>query len=78
MTIALTPDLEQKLAQKAQELGTTPEDFVLRKLQGDWLETLSQAQPFKPQDEWERRLQQASSPAGVALSDEAVSSEGIY
>ncbi|MGI4788090.1 MAG: hypothetical protein ACRYFS_04490 [Janthinobacterium lividum] len=77
MTIALTPDLEQKLAQKAQELGTTPESFILGKLQEEFAPP-SQKQRLEPQDEWERRLRQASSPAGVALSDEAVSSEGIY
>ena len=77
MIIALTSDLEQKIAQKAQALGTTPENFVLSKLQEEFA-PIQQQQPFKPQDEWERQLQQASSPAGVALSDEAVSSEGIY
>ncbi len=78
MTISLTPDLEQKLAQKAQELSTTPEHLVLRTIQEEFSGTPRQEQPFEPQDEWERRLQQASSPAGVALSAEAVSSEGIY
>ena len=79
MTIALTPDLEQKLARKAQELGTTPESFVLSKIQQEFTETAPKRQPpFEPQDEWERRLQQASSPSGVALSNEAVSSEEIY
>ena len=78
MTIALTPDLEQKLAQKAQELGTTPEDFVLSKIQEEFAGTTQRTQPFEPQDEWEQHLQQASSPAGVALTDYAASSEGIY
>jgi hypothetical protein len=32
----------------------------------------------EPRDEWERRLRQAASDCGVSLSDEAVSSEGIY
>jgi hypothetical protein len=32
----------------------------------------------EPQDEWQRRLRQAASDCGVSLSDEAVSSEGIY
>lgn len=78
MTISLTPDLEQKLAQKAQELGTTPEHLVLSKIQEEFAGTTPRTQPFEPQDEWEQRLQQASSPTGVALSDYAVSSEGIY
>jgi hypothetical protein len=78
MTISLTPDLEQKLAQKAQELGTTPESFILSKLREECAGMPSQAQSFEPQDEWEQKLQQATSPVGIALSDHAVSSEGIY
>ena len=76
MTIAFTHELEQKLARKAQELGTTPEHLVLKTIQDEFAET--SPQPFEPQDEWERRLQQASSPAGVAVSDYAVRSAGIY
>jgi len=41
-------------------------------------EPKQQALPFEPQDGWERRLAAASSPCGVSLSNEAVSSEGIY
>ena len=32
----------------------------------------------EPQNEWQRRLRQAASDCGVSLSNEAVSSEGIY
>lgn len=78
MTIALTPDLEQKLARKAQELGTTPEHLVLRAIQEEFAGTPPQAQPFKPQDDWERRLLDIGIACGVSLSNEAVSSEGLH
>jgi hypothetical protein len=32
----------------------------------------------EPQGEWQRRLRQAASDCGVSLSNEAVSSEGMY
>ena len=78
MTIALTPDLEQKLARKAQELGTTPEHLVLRKIQEEFAGTTQRTQPFEPQDEWERRLLGIGIACNVSLSNEAVSSEGLY
>ncbi len=81
-TITLTPDIEQGVTQRAQELGTTPEHLVLEKLRAEFApaaaEREQQTRPFEPQDEWERRLLAASSPCGVSLSNEAVSSEGIY
>jgi hypothetical protein len=33
---------------------------------------------LQPRDEWERRLLSAASDCGVALSNEALSSEGLY
>jgi hypothetical protein len=82
LTITLTPDIEQEVSKRAQELGTTPERLILDKLhdefavvnpageQGTW--------PFEPQDEWERRLLNIGKNYGVSLSNEAVSSEGLY
>lgn len=78
MTISLTPELEQKIAQKAQELGKTPEDFVLSKIQEEFAGTTQRTQPFEPQDEWERRLLGIGIACNVSLSNEAVSSEGLY
>ncbi len=40
--------------------------------------TIALRQLREPRDEWERRLRAAASDCGVSLSDEAVSSEGIY
>ena len=34
--------------------------------------------PIQPGDEWERRLLTAATDCGVALSHEALSSEGLY
>jgi hypothetical protein len=34
--------------------------------------------PFQPRDEWERRLLAIATDCGTSLSNEAVSSEGIY
>ena len=38
MIIALTPDLEQKITKKAQELGMTPEHLVF--WQRPWIKTM--------------------------------------
>ena len=43
MTVAFPPNLEQKIAQKAQKLGMTLEDFVLSRMQA-WLDTPQQEQ----------------------------------
>lgn len=81
-TIILTPEIEQEVAKRAQELGTTPEHLVLEKLRAEFApapaEREQQARPFEPQDEWERRLLSIGTPCGTSLSNEAVSSEGLY
>ena len=78
MTIALTPDLEQRVAQKAYKLGTTPENFILSIIQEEFAAPLSKPPSFEPQDEWERRLLGIGIDCGISLSNEAVSSEGLY
>ena len=77
MTITLTPELEQEFTKLAQEQGTTPEAVALGRLRHD-AAPAGASQPFEPQDDWERELMRASSFCGVSLSNEAVSSEGIY
>ncbi len=79
MTIQLTPDIESAVSIRAQEQGTTPEAIVLAMLR----EALSQASPLfpssaAPRDEWEAKLRRLASHCGVSLSNEAVSSEGLY
>ena len=81
-TITLTPEIEQEVARRAQEIGTTPEHLVLAKLRAEFApaadERERQASPFEPQDDWERRLLSIGINCGVSLSNEVVSSEGLY
>jgi hypothetical protein len=71
MVINLTPALEAAISEQSKRLGVAPEQLALDALQRRFL-------PFEPQDEWERNLLALARDCGVALSDEAVSSEGIY
>ena len=79
MTITLTPDLERIVLQKAHDEATTPEAVVLNVIR----ETLGKrpsalAGLIEPRDEWERRLLNVGTPCGVSVSDETLSSEGLY
>ncbi len=74
MTIALTPDIEDALAEQARRQGTTPEQFVLNTLR----EKLAPVMLDTPRDEWEALLLSVGSPAGVSLSDEATSRDSLY
>ena len=79
MTIALTPDLEQKLARKAQELGTTPENFVLSKIQEEFAPPTGYRDALPPpRDDWERELRSIAVDCGVSLTDEQVSRDSLY
>lgn len=76
MVINLTPQLETVLiSEQAHRRGVTPEILALDALRDRFLPKVS---PVQPQDEWERRLLSAASDCGVSLSNEAVSSEGLY
>ena len=73
MVLALNSQLETALNEQARREGTTPEALAL--------EVLSQRfiQPQSDQlTDWQQRLRAVASDCGVSLSDEAVSSEGIY
>jgi hypothetical protein len=79
MNVTLTPDLEQALVQRARQHGTTPEAVVLdaiREKLGP--EPAELAKILEPRDEWEERLLRVGTPCGVSVSDEALSSEGLY
>jgi hypothetical protein len=79
MTITLTPDLEEVVIQTAQEQGTTPEAIVLNAVREKLRPRSGNlAKDFEPRDEWERRLLHVGSDCGVSLSNEALSSEGLY
>ncbi len=74
MVITVGPDLEATLNDLARQQGVTPEALALQALRERFL-----APAFSPpRDEWERRLRSAATDCGVSLSNEAVSSEGLY
>jgi hypothetical protein len=75
MVITLGPDLEAALNELARKQGIAPEVLALNALRERFLAPALQLQP---RDEWERRLLEAATDCGVALSHEAVSSEGLY
>ncbi len=79
VTITLTPHLQQAVIQRAREQQTSPETVILDALR----EKLSQPGPdhrssAQVPDEWKIRLRKLASRCGVSLSNEAVSSEGLY
>lgn len=70
MVITLSPELEKTLNDLAQQRGVSPEVLAFEALRERFLAL--------PPDEWVQRLRQVATDCGVALSDAAVSSEGIY
>jgi hypothetical protein len=75
MVITVGPDLEAALSELARQQGVVPEALALQALRERFLGPGSGRQP---RDEWERRLRSAATDCGVSLSNEAVSSEGLY
>jgi hypothetical protein len=75
MVITLGPDLESALNDLARKKGVAPEVLALEALRERFL---APALPTQPRDEWERRLRSAATDCGVSLSNEAISSEGLY
>jgi len=75
MVITVGPDLEAALNDLARKQGVAPEVLALNALCERFL---ASAPRVEPRDEWERRLLAAATDCGVALSHEAVSSEGLY
>ncbi len=75
MVITVGPDLEPVLKDLAHKQAVAPEVLALNALRERFLVP---ALRIQPRDEWERRLLEAASDCGVALSHEAVSSEGLY
>jgi hypothetical protein len=75
MVITVGPDLEAVLNDLAGKQGVTPEMLALQVLHERFL---SSARRIQPRDDWERRLRSAATDCGVSLSNEAMSSEGLY
>jgi hypothetical protein len=75
MTITLPPQLEAALAVEARRRGVAPEALAVELLR----QRLPAPAPADAEkDSWVQRLRQVATDCGVALSDEAVSREGIY
>lgn len=74
MVITLEPDLEAALNNLARQQGVAPEVLALQALRERFLAPVL----IPPRDEWERHLRSAATDCGVSLSNEAVSSEGLY
>lgn len=75
MVITLGPELETVLNELARREGVAPEMLALQALRERFL---GAAAIIEPRDEWERQLLEIGTDCGVSLSDEAVSSEGLY
>lgn len=75
MTLTLDPYLESTLKERAQQEGISPETLVVKAL---WEKFVARNPPIVPQDDWERDLLKIGRNAGTALSNEALSSEGLY
>jgi len=74
MVIHISAQLEAALNEEAKKQGTDAESLANRVLNERFVRKL----PFEPQDDWERRLLEIGTDCGVSLSNEALSSEGIY
>jgi hypothetical protein len=75
MTVTLGADLEAALKEEARRQGVSPEALALRILR----ERLATPKgPDQPRDEWERLVLGMGTDCGVSLSNEALSSEGLY
>ena len=75
VTIQFSHELETALAEEAKRRDTSPEALAADILRArltpvEW--------PIVPRDDWERRLLAIGAHCGVALSNEALSSEGLY
>jgi hypothetical protein len=73
MVITLDAELEAALSDLAKRQGLPPETLA-RQVLRDRLITSS----FQARDEWERLVLGIGSDCGVSLSNEALSSEGLY
>jgi hypothetical protein len=74
MVLRLSSELEAALAAKAQQRGIAPEIFAEEMLR----KQLIPVAPPMPIEDWERRLFSVAVDCGVSVSDEALSSEGLY
>jgi hypothetical protein len=74
MDITLDAELRAAMDPVASQRGISAEDLALEALKREFLPKPQ----FEPRDDWERLLLTAASDCGVSLSNEALSSEGLY
>lgn len=75
MTIILAPEIERALNEHLPQLGTTPEGFVTEAVRE---KLASLPRKAMTNEEWVALLRSVATPAGVSLSEEAVSRESLY
>ena len=75
MTIQLDAKLEAALTEAAQRLGCPPEILAIQVLRERFP---AKVPPIVPRDDWERDILSIGKPIGANLSNEALSSEGLY
>ncbi len=75
MVIALGSQLKAALNEAAKKQGVAPELFAVNILSE---RLLPRKRRLEPQDDWERELLAIASDCGGNLTDEDLSSEGIY
>jgi hypothetical protein len=73
MVLNLGPDLETVLLDVASRQGISAEELAIKTLKDRFGRSRIQ-----PRDDWERLVLETGSDCGVSLSNEAVSSEGLY
>jgi hypothetical protein len=75
MVIQLDAELEAALRESARKQGIEPEQLALRVLRERFIAPEAKV---VPRNDWERRILSLGTDCGVSLSNEAVSSEGLY
>jgi hypothetical protein len=75
MVITVGAELETALNEHARQRGVSPHDLALEVLRSQFLAPMP---PDTSGDDWVRRLRRVATDCGVALSDAAVGSEGLY
>ena len=77
MVVALDPEMEKVIKDQAERTGKTPEEVVNDALRRGLLPDYRDQLP-PPRDEWETLLGSIPVRTGISLTNEQVSSEGIY
>jgi hypothetical protein len=74
MNVTLPENLAKELTEQARNQGIATHDFAAAII----AKHLAKKSTFVPRDEWERGLAEIAHDCGVSLTNEAVSSDGIY